>query len=228
MAATTETPTSTQRGGATQGNQREGSTGQGNSGQRNLTRSSEQGGLAGSRAAQPYFPSPSEFFSNPFAAMRRMHEDMDRMLAQALTGSRPEGGRSEGGLSMWSPAIETKQRGNDLIVCAELPGLKPEEVQVEVTDDALVIQGERRQEQTSDEGGVHHTERRYGRFYRAIPLPEGVNADQAKAEFHDGVLEVTVPIPEQQSRRRQIPISGASTPTSRGSTQGGNGSAQRS
>jgi len=119
-----------------------------------------------------------------------------------------------GSLSSWAPAIEVKQTGNNLVVCAELPGLKPEEVQVEVTDDALVIQGERRNEQSSDESDFHRTERRYGRFYRAIPLPEGVNADAAKAAFNHGVLEVTVPLPEQQSKRRQIPISGA------GSSQG--------
>lgn len=208
MASTTQTPPTTQRAGATQGNQREGLTGQANSGQRNLTRS-EQGGLPRSRMNQPYFPSPSEFFSNPFAAMRRMHEDMDRVFAQALSSPGETGPAGNAGMGTWAPAIETKQRGNELVVCAELPGLRPEEVQVEVTDDALVIQGERHQEQTSDQGGVHHTELRYGRFYRAIPLPEGVNPDQAKAEFHDGLLEVTVPVPEQQSRRRQIPISGS-------------------
>ena len=146
--------------------------------------------------------------------MRRMHEDMDRVFAQALGGtgggmmSAGEGGGAGGGLASWSPAIEVKQKGNDLVVCAELPGLKPEEVRVEVNEDALVIEGERRQEQSNDQGGVHSTERRYGRFYRVIPLPQGANADQAKAEFRDGVLEVTVPIPGQQSRRRQIPVAG--------------------
>jgi HSP20 family molecular chaperone IbpA len=74
---------------------------------------------------------------------------MDRVFAQALGGtgggmmSANEGGGAGGGLASWSPAIEVKQKGNDLVVCAELPGLKPEEVRVEVNEDALVIEGER-------------------------------------------------------------------------------------
>lgn len=166
---------------------------------------------------QPYFPSPSEMLSNPFAVMRRMHEDMDRIFSQAFGGGMMSGGESQeagSGLMSWSPAIEVRQQGNELVVHAELPGLKPEEVQVEVNEDALIIQGERKQDQSSDQGGVHRTERRYGRFYRAIPLPEGVDADQAKAAFNHGVLEVTVPLPQQQTRRRQIPISGTGSGSS--------------
>jgi len=156
--------------------------------------------------------------------MRRMHEDMDRIFAQALGGA--GGGMMSGGetgagaagsLGTWSPAVEVKQKGNNLMVCAELPGLKPDEVQVEVNEDALVIQGERRNETSSEQRGVHRTERHYGRFYRAIPLPEGANAENAHAEFRDGMLEVTVPLPQQQSRRRQIPVSGGTPTNSSGS-----------
>ena len=176
-------------------------------------------GLARGVQQQPYFPSTAEFLANPFAAMRRMHEDMDQLFAQALGGvggGLMAGGASglgigslRSGMQAWSPAIEVKQQGNDLVVCAELPGMKPEEVQVELHQNELVIQGERRQEESSTQGGIHRTERRYGRFYRAIPLPEGVNAEQAQARFQNGMLEVTVPLPQQQqSRRRQIPVMG--------------------
>jgi HSP20 family protein len=154
-----------------------------------------------------------------------MQDDMDRMFAQALGGglmSAGQGSGSSGGMGTWAPAIEVKQRGNDLVVSAELPGIQPDEVHVEVNQDALVIQGERRQEQSSDEGGVHRTERHYGQFYRAIPLPEGANADQAKANFQHGVLEVTVPMPNARSQSRQIPITSGSLTGSQssGSTQG--------
>jgi HSP20 family protein len=141
--------------------------------------------------------------------MRRMHEDMDRMFSQSFGGGLMGGGGAAGAggsLATWSPAIEVKQEKNNFIVSAELPGLKPDEVHVELDEDALVIQGERKHEQTSEDGGVHRTERRYGHFYRAIPLPEGAHGEQAKAEFRNGVLEVTIPVPEQQSHRRQIPI----------------------
>jgi HSP20 family protein len=168
---------------------------------------------SGAIAAPGYFPSPSEFLDNPFGVMRRMHEEMDRVFAHALGGSMLSGGESSGssgGLGTWAPVIEVREQANNLMVCAELPGLKPDEVHVELNDNALVIHGERRSEQSSTgEGGVHRSERRYGRFYRTVPLPEGVNAEDAKATFNHGVLEVTVPLPQQQSRRREIPISGA-------------------
>ena len=123
---------------------------QSGSSQRSGISRSQQGGSGLARASSTglsYIPSPVEFFANPFAAMRRMHEDMDRIFAQALGGA--GGGMMSGGetgagaagsLGTWSPAVEVKQKGNNLMVCAELPGLKPDEVQVEVNEDALVIQ----------------------------------------------------------------------------------------
>jgi HSP20 family protein len=165
-----------------------------------------------SESYQPAFPSSTEFFANPLSAIRRIHDDMDRIFAQAWGGNAAGVARGEpvigGDTTAWSPAIEIKQRGDSLVVYAELPGLKPEEVRVEVTHNTLVIQGERRREQTSAEGGLHHTERSYGRFYRAIPLPGGANAERATAAVRDGVLEVIVPYQPQQLQRRQIPIAG--------------------
>jgi len=93
------------------------------------------------------------------------------------------------------------------IVTAELPGLKKEDVKVELTEDALIIQGERKQEHKEDHEGFHRWERSYGQFYRSIPLPEGAKTDQAKAELTDGVLKVSVPVPEAKKKTtRQVPI----------------------
>ena len=151
--------------------------------------------------------SPFEvFLTNPFSLMRRMTEEMDRAFSE-FSGS------NNGDTSLWTPAIEVSQRDSQYVVHAELPGLKPEDVKVEVADDAVVIEGERKYEHEEDRGGVHRTERRYGRFYRAIPLPEGTMTDQAKATFRDGVLEITMPAPsEQVTRGRRLEISeGTST-----------------
>ena len=110
------------------------------------------------------------------------------------------------------PAIEMNERDGQLQVQTELPGLKPEDVKVEITDGALVIRGERKYEHEENKKGVYRSERRYGQFYREIPLPEGADVEQAKAQFNDGVLEIKVPVPEQMSKRREIPIaSGSST-----------------
>ena len=90
--------------------------------------------------------------------------------------------------------------------------MKPEEVKVEITDDAVVLQGERKSEREETRKGVHLTERQYGNFYRTIPLPEGAQTDQARAKYEHGVLEVTIPVPQRKSNRREIPVEGAPQP----------------
>ena len=140
----------------------------------------------------------SLFNMNPFALMRRFTEEMD----QAFNGmglARPEAG-------LWSPAVEVKEQDGKLLVSAELPGLKKEDVKVEVTEDNLIVEGERKQEKEEKREGYYHSERSYGRFYRSIPLPEGAQVDKASAEFTDGVLQVSVPIPKIEHKLKEIPI----------------------
>ena len=141
---------------------------------------------------------------NPFAMMRRLSEEMDRAFATSF--GLPHGFGSSGEMAGWSPAVEVKERDGNLVVCAELPGLNKDDVKVEVNNDGLVIQGEKRREHEQEEGGWHRSERSYGHFYRLIPLPEGADAEKAHAEFKNGVLEVQVPVPEQEKKQRQIPI----------------------
>jgi len=142
---------------------------------------------------------PADFFRmNPFSLMRRMTEELDRTFRE-VSGSGP----SE---SVWAPAIEVAQQDKNYVVRAEVPGLQPSDVKLEITDDAIVIQGERKVEKEENKSGVHVTEWHYGRFYRAIPLPEGAKADEASAKYENGVLEITVPTEEQRNRRREIPI----------------------
>ncbi|HLH16559.1 MAG TPA: Hsp20/alpha crystallin family protein [Bryobacteraceae bacterium] len=147
-----------------------------------------------------WWRTPSEFFRDPFSVMRRFREEMDRVFARSFG--------EEFGNGAWMPAIEVSEQNGNLQVRAELAGLKPEDVKIEATEDSLVIQGERKSEHEEKREGVFRSERRYGKFYREIPLPEGAKVDQAKAHFDNGVLEVTLPIPERKSNRRQIPIGG--------------------
>jgi HSP20 family protein len=122
---------------------------------------------------------------------------MDRSFGQRFFGR-------EEGETFWAPAIEVRESDGQLKVHAELPGLKPEDVRVEVTNDQLIVQGEWKYER-EEKKGVYRSERRYGQCYRAIPLPEGANTEQAKAQFMNGV-EIATPVPEQKSTRRQIQI----------------------
>jgi HSP20 family protein len=111
----------------------------------------------------------------------------------------------------WTPQIETFRRGDEFVVRADLPGLKPEEVTVEATDDTLAIHGERRREHEEHGEGWYRSERSYGSFHRRIALPEGVAADDIQAQFKDGVLEVKMPAghaPEQRDRGRRIEVKG--------------------
>jgi len=153
--------------------------------------------------------SPREFFSmSPFQMMRRFSEDLDRIFA----------GREFGEAAVWAPAIEVRQRDNNLVITAELPGLSKDDVKVEATDEGLVLQGERKREEEEKREGYYRSERSYGRFYRLIPLPEGANIDQAKANFNNGVLEISVPVAQAEQKRRQVPIEagGGQTKTSGG------------
>jgi len=153
------------------------------------------------------------FFMNPFSVMRKVTEEMDRAFAEVNT--------SNGGAAVWAPSIEVSQQNGQYVVRAELPGVKPEEVKVEILDDAVVLDGERKFKHEEDQGGVHRTEIRYGRFYRSIPLPEGAKVDQARAKFDNGVLEITVPVQEQQSNRKQIQVEGPSATSSAGPGKAG-------
>jgi HSP20 family protein len=153
---------------------------------------------------------PWDISMSPAALMRRLSDEMDHWFGEL---------REHGETAMWSPNIDVRERENNLVVSADLPGLTKDDVHVEVTNEGLAIQGERKHEHEERHQGYYHSERSYGSFRRVIPLPEGVNVEQAKAQFKDGVLEVTVPIPESARKRREIPIEAApKTRTSGGGT----------
>ncbi|AGA28367.1 Hsp20/alpha crystallin family protein [Singulisphaera acidiphila] len=160
----------------------------------------------------------SPWLGDPFAVMHRFAEEMDRVFEGFGIGhsgsmapwspARRHAPHEEGfALAGWSPQVEVFERGGQLVVRADLPGLNKDNVQVEVTNEAVLIRGERRQEHEDRREGFYHTERSYGSFCRSIPLPEGVEVDQADANFRDGVLEVTIPAPPRpasQGRRLEV------------------------
>jgi HSP20 family protein len=162
---------------------------------------SQQRGLARGSGFPAGFITPGDFFRmTPFSLMRRMTEEMDRVLGEfGLSGG-------DGGKGVWSPAIEVSEHDGNYVVRAELPGVNPGDVKLEITNDAVILQGERKIEHEETKSGLHLTERLYGNFYRSIPLPEGANIDQARAKFDNGVLELTVPVQEQRSKRREVQI----------------------
>jgi HSP20 family protein len=155
------------------------------------------------------------FANSPFHILRRLTEEMDRtferMFEHAGFGrfglSRPFSASEQSGLASWTPRIEAFQQQDKFIVRAELPGLKKDDVEVNVTEDAITIKGQRQEEQERNEEGFYHSERSYGSFFRTIPLPEGVITDSADASFTDGVLEIRLQAPPNEvSKGRRIEI----------------------
>ena len=184
------------------------------------------------------------FLTNPFGFTQAMNQEMDRLfgnsddtgsfgrIGQGSSGQQGQGrglaangGQRGRGQSRWAPQIEVRQRGNELTVCADLPGMTPDDIDVHVEDGMLTISGERQSNTEDNQEGMYRSERSYGAFTRTIPLPEGVSEDNVQARFEHGVLEVTVPLPQQQQqrgRRSQIQSGSARSNAQGGqNTQGG-------
>lgn len=151
----------------------------------------------------PFF---SSFALSPFTLLRRFFgRDIAEMMGE-VDRDRTQGSRTSS--ATWIPRVDVIQQGSELIVRADLPGVNPEDVTVDVSEDGLTIAGERREERREERNGVYRMERSYGSFYRVVPLPDGAMTDQANATFKDGVLEIRMPAPpEQVSRGRRLQIS---------------------
>lgn len=140
---------------------------------------------------------------DPWGEQLRMARDLDRIFGRL--------GQQGGGEGVaWMPKIDVKRSGDDVMVRAELPGVKPEDVDVELSDNVLTISGERKQEQQTEDEGYLIRESSYGSFERSLTVPESVDPSQITANFNDGVLEVRVPkaFEESQPRRTKISVGG--------------------
>jgi HSP20 family protein len=144
---------------------------------------------------------------DPFGEVLKMQRDMDRIFTRMGTAESGTVATAAG----WMPRINVKQAGDDLAVHVELAGIKPEDVDIEVTDGVLTIKGERKSEQEREDEGWLVRESSFGSFQRSLVLPEGVDAASIKAEFHDGMLEVHVPkaLEAVKPKTTKISIGGA-------------------
>jgi HSP20 family protein len=126
---------------------------------------------------------------DPFAELSELRTRFDRMFDQF-----------DGREHVWTPTIDVVRDNGNLVIHADLPGIKPEEVKIEVEDDILTVSGEH--EERKDQKDEHYVrrERRYGSFSRSMALPAGVDADKIKAKTHDGVVEVTIPLPKEAKK----------------------------
>ena len=128
----------------------------------------------------------------PMREMVTLREAMDRLFDDVFMSPSTLTGRG------WqAPAVDMYQTDDEIIVKAALPGIKAEEVQISVTGEVLTLKGEVKQEEETKEKAYHIREQRWGAFERTIMLPTDVVADQAKADFEDGVLTISLPKAEE-------------------------------
>ncbi|MBD1922440.1 Hsp20/alpha crystallin family protein [Microcoleus sp. FACHB-831] len=122
----------------------------------------------------------------PFQEIETLRRQMDRMFDELA--------RSDRGLeNSWKPAIELQDTEENLILRAEIPGVDAKDIDVRVTREAIAISGQHRFENKTEEKGFFRSEFRYGSFQRVIPLPVAIQNEQAKADFKDGILTLTLP-----------------------------------
>lgn len=126
----------------------------------------------------------------PFRDMLSLRADMDRLF-NSLFGRGP--GEKEG---FWAPIVDIEEDNENIMVKAEIPGMKKEEIKVSVQGNMLTITGERKQESEVKDKTYHRVERSYGKFSRTISLPTDVETDKVKASYKDGILNITLPKPE--------------------------------
>jgi HSP20 family protein len=137
--------------------------------------------------------------------MGRMWGDMSPLFPRPISRAL---GRPSDAATTWAPRMDVYEKDGHLVVKAELPGVKNEDIKVTLRDRGLIVEGERKTEHEVKEEDYYRSERAYGRFYRYLPLDFEVDANKVKATCKDGVLEVRIPRPAQpEASGKSIPIS---------------------
>ncbi len=168
-----------------------------------MSEHSEKTGSGGSPLATASEQRPRRW--EPGNLLEEMQADLSRLLDLGPMGAFPFG-RSLRRMSLPTaamPRVDVFERSGDLVVKAELPGVKKDDIDLEIKDGDLVLRAERREEREVKEENWYRMERNFGQLYRRLPLPEGTEAGQIKATMTDGVLEVTIPKPRSKEPQAQ-------------------------
>jgi HSP20 family protein len=141
---------------------------------------------------------------DPFS---QLHREIDRVFSSFLGDWTGPMNLLDRRMGSFMPEIDVTETGKEVRVTAELPGMEEKDLEVVYFEGGLTIKGEKREDHEEEKGNYYHSERQYGAFERTIPLPSGINADEAKASFKKGVLKITLPKTEEaRSHRKTIPI----------------------
>ena len=135
---------------------------------------------------------------DPFRELRSLQDEVNRLFSSSFT----RGNDSELTRGAWSPSVDIFEDKDKIVMEAELPGVKPEDVDLSIENNVLTVHGERKFEKKDDQGNFHRVERSYGSFTRSFTLPPTVSAENADAEFENGVLRLTLQKREEAKPRR--------------------------
>lgn len=141
---------------------------------------------------------------DPFRDFASLADQFDRLFGDSLL--RFPRFPSELAASAWLPAVDVTETDNDIVLRADLPGVDPKEVDIQVENDTLTLRGERRQEKDIKGDGYRRMERSHGTFLRSFTLPNTVDAEKIQAEYRNGVLELTLP-KRAEAKPKQIKVS---------------------
>lgn len=142
---------------------------------------------------------------DPFREMRSLQDEVNRLFASTFN----RGDDNELMRGAWSPSVDIFENKDQIVLEAELPGMKPEDVNISIENNVLTIHGERKFEKKDEGDNFHRVERSYGSFTRSFTLPPTVNSENAQAEFENGVLRLTL-AKREEAKPRRIEIKGAS------------------
>ena len=126
---------------------------------------------------------------DPFREVGSIRDEIDRIFDGFLGRLPMRRGKEES----WSPLIDLEETKDKLIVRAELPGMKKEDIKISISGENLTLRGEREQKKVEKDGIYHLNERSFGQFERVIPLPTEVEKEKVKASYKDGILQITLP-----------------------------------
>ena len=132
---------------------------------------------------------------DPFRDITSLRDEMNRLFTRTL-------GEGSSAGSAWTPAVAILDAADAIVLKAELPGLSPEDIDIEIDDNVLTLKGERRFDEKVEEGRYYRVERAYGSFQRSVTLPQGVRPDEITATFDSGVLTVRVPKADEVKPRK--------------------------
>ena len=144
---------------------------------------------------------------DPFRELRSLQDDMNRLFMSNFSKGSDEGFMS----GAWSPSVDIFENKDNLVIEAELPGMKREDVDVSIENNILTLRGERKFEKKDEGDNYHRVERSYGSFTRSFTLPQTVTSENAVADFSNGVLRVQLQ-KREETKARKIEISGENVP----------------